>query len=253
MAWRYNLTAFARELRQRGVHVDLAGAIMNQMYMSSRVADLAHAADLLKLLTKMEAAKSQVQRGGPAWSEFADMQGALLAQAIILYVRAATPGDNGRGLPFKIRHGLSVDEMRIHEALCQTRKKAIAHLDGEDEQDWHADSLVMVMREDGTGEYRSTYSRTTYRPEALQDLQVVVHSVRKYVDRISKEAMEALNAKLQDAFRREPTLEALLQTFPFDSRAFFGPSPEAEAATQAILQGGEGDYHWHVNPALGSS
>lgn len=246
----YDLSELAQELRQRGDCPELVGGIVNQLHMSSRRADLSHAEDLLTMLDEMEPGKTLLPRDGPAWPRFTNIQGALLTQAIILYARAAAPGDQGRGLPFKIRKAFTPAQLALHEKVCVLRSRAIAHFDGEDRQDWHADTLTLIRFDDRSWTYGSPHFRTTYRSEVHSDLKVLVGALRPYLESLGKETMDALNTRLQEALASDPALDALIEAHPFDAVAFYGASPEAQAAARRLHEFGDGEYVWHTNVPL---
>lgn len=245
MSRSFNLSAVGLELEKRGDHPEVALAIRDQMHTVSRLADLNHAADLVALLTQLEATKEPLREERYAWDAFANAQAAVLAHAVVLYVRAAAPGDKGRRLNFRVEEILNGAMLEIHAGLKAARDTALAHFDGPDRQDWHADCLVMIKHENGDWHYGSTYSRGGYRSVTHMGLKQVLDELIPWVDQFSNAGMDALNTKLQEAIAADPTLDELIEANPFDDKAFYGASPEGEAAAKVMLDGGTGNHVWH--------
>lgn len=241
----FNLSAVGLELEKRGDHPEIALAIRDQMHTVSRLADLNHAADLVALLTELEETKEHLRRERSAWDAFVNTQAAVFAHAVVLYVRAAAPGDQGRKLNFRVEEILNETMLEVHWALKAARDTALAHFDGPDRQDWHADCLVMIKHENGDWHYGSTYSRGGYRSVTHKGMKLVLSELIPWVDQFSNAGMDALNTRLQESIMVDPSLGQLIEANPFDDKAFYGGSSEGEAATKAMLDGGTGNHVWH--------
>ncbi|MES2340949.1 MAG: hypothetical protein V4597_04680 [Pseudomonadota bacterium] len=246
------MSTFGRELEKRGDHLEVALAIRDQEHTVSRLADLNHAADLVALLTQLEENKERLREERSAWDDFVNAQAAVLAHAVVLYVRAAAPGDQGRKLNFRVEEVLTGAALRIHASLKAARDTALAHFDGPERQDWHADCLVMIKHENGDWHYGSTFSRGGYRSTTHKDLKLVLDELIPWVDNFSTAGMDALNTRLQQAIADDPSLDHLIEANPFDDKAFYGGSPEGEAATRAMLGGGIGNHVWHSSMSSSS-
>jgi len=248
----FNLSTVALELEKRGDHPEVALAIRDQMHTASRLADLNHAADLVALLAQLEENKEHLPEERSAWDAFVNAQAAVLAHAIVLYVRAAAPGDQGRKLNFRVEEILNEATLGIHAALKATRDTALAHFDGPDRQGWHADCLVMIKHENGDWHYGSTYSRGGYRSATHRDLKLVLDELIPWIDKYATASMDALNTRLHQAIAVDSSLDQLIEATPFDDNAFYGGSPEGEAATKAMLGGGTGNHVWHSSASKAS-
>lgn len=238
----FDLSAFAAALRHRGTHLHLADRIDAQADMASRVADLDHAAELVQQLTELQLEKKSALRDGRTPSVLANAEGAMLAQAIVLYVRSTGRGDRRRSLSFEIESLLTPEQVDVHRAIRGARNMAIAHFDGEDRQDWHRDCLVITKHSDHSWNYGSPYSRTTYRRRTHSELQMLLGVLLPRLRKDMEGAMDELNAVLQTAIASEPALEAAVEAHPFDPATFYGTSLEADDLAEIIQAGGTGNF-----------
>jgi hypothetical protein len=156
VARTFNLTRLATELRGLGKYPDLVARIEQHGHNASRLADLGHAMELVVLMEQPGNQRGPLPAERSGDDSFTNIQGALFAQAIILYARATTSGDKGRSQSLAVSSALTRQQRLIHRDLVALRNKAIAHFDAEERQDWHSDCLVLTKRDDGSWQYGST-------------------------------------------------------------------------------------------------
>jgi len=234
----FNLAELARRLRAEGKHQRLSAIIESLNQRNSRLADLKHARELLSLLATVRSEKVVALGPQPPGSPIADIQGSLLAQAVTLYARAASPGDRGRARGPNVEKFLSEEQRATHRRVLDLRNSAIAHLDGEERQNWHRDGMLLVVREDGWT-YGFSYSRTMYQAglfgEFVALLDVLIPSIASSAEADNRTLHEAL----EDAIRADPQVRAILDRCEFDSDSFYGVGSAAGELWQAIHDGAE--------------
>jgi len=252
----YNLSALASALGRGGRHVALVSQIDAQRDTASRMTDLSHAVELVAQLAEVHSTPGRLFQSGVLWDAFSNVQGALFAQALILYGRATERPDPKRPLCFDLEAVVTSDELAAHRRLRTVRDRAIAHVDSEARQDWHTNVLVLLMGDDGTWRFRAPHNRTSYNTATFRDLQTSLETALKAGAAFGHRALLALGAALDAALKEDPRLKAVLENCVFDAQGYFGTSAEATSAIAAMLRDDEGMVVWNTQvskpPTMGA-
>lgn len=247
MAAMFNLTAFARELREAGRYGLICFLIERQAHRSSRLADLSHAAELVALMKRHGALLKRMPQQRRGDDPMTNIQGALFAQALLLYSRATVPGDKGRPQQIDAIKALSPEQQKTHRNLVALRDSAVAHFDTEARQDWHSDCLVLTQHDDGNWTYGSPYVRGTTRGDVSADITSLLEVIIPWVEKANKEALDHLHAELDKTLAGEPALNGILERHTFNPKEFFGADEAADAIGEMILTDAEGEYTMSVS------
>ncbi|MBW8815152.1 MAG: hypothetical protein JF588_17170 [Caulobacterales bacterium] len=165
-----------------------------------------------------------------------DLQGSLLAYAIVLYSRSASDGDRGRRHTFNFSNILPAERLITHNAILKLRKTAIAHLDERGRQQWASDHALLVVHEDGAWEYGFTFSRTLVVEALCKDFLSLLEYVAPALGKLLEAENEQVHAALSAAVGADPALFAILTSQVFDQANFYGE--RAEEFAGAIRESG---------------
>lgn len=242
-----DLSAAAKELRHEPRYRKLASLISRLRDIHSAQFDLVAARDDLVAAARL---KSNLEPGRQP-RERNRVIGALISQALILYVRATKSRSRHRGTP-PITVDWSSDLLERHNRVSEWRDDIFAHFGPGLEHaagHWAKEATVLVVHDDGSVGLVHPYSRADFRGSAADDLILLVNEALKAVERLREERLSQFWSELRALDQgKDKELFKRLRTFEFEPLPFFDGVPESVEALYRSIETKENppSAHWFV-------
>ena len=212
-----DLMAMAAALEARGGKRRLSGALRNAWRSQSCLADLRQAQDICGVLDQLTA--------GPLFIEstLTQIQGSLLASAILLYARATHTSGSGneRGAITLDDKKLSAEQRQDHRALIKIRNTALGHVESRaaiEGDMWHVDYLFAKRVSPDTWSFASASASIGFNIDAFAMLKRQLPISADTVAAKARERLDDINKVLKEA---NPS-DAAMMRYAVDPVAWFG-------------------------------
>lgn len=162
------------------------------------------------------------------------ISGALLSQAIILYVRAAKTTSKHR-TPLPLRAKMPLELVSAHERMVALRDNAIAHFGpgpGGNRPAWIRERTALRVHS-GRADLRFLYSRVAIQTDVPRDLERLVVSAIERTWRIAEERAAHLLTETARLYDADPPFRGALGDNEIDLNSFFDGDLAAIAQTRA--------------------
>jgi hypothetical protein len=226
----FDLTLVGRALVDQRRYEELSNLIERCFARSSVYRDLTSARECLDVISRLGGdappAHGQEDQAG---EDLGIQVNALLAQAILLYIRATDGVDRARSKKGSILKAYCQDQRRSHERLLSLRNKVIAHFGTEGEQLWNRERMVVMVGADGMWQYTHAFSRVTYHAATIDDLNSVLSLATQTVYESLRSEEARVNELVQAATIGDGEFRSLMLAHQFDPISFFGDNSVAKS------------------------
>lgn len=237
----FDLTAAAATFERNEKFKRLAHLIRQTIGAASADEDLAYAGEALAIAVKT----SSPDEG----HEGARITGALLFQALILYMRGTTVSSkNRRSSPVTEKWTIELKEK--HKNISDLRHDALAHFGPATRHPggfWAKETLVLNVGKDGS-QIVPLCLRTNYRGAVAAELGELIPAARASLKQIIEQRSRDLILEIS-RIESDPALLDVLRANPFDAYSFYVSEEAARDALRAASGGPSSDARSTWRPA----